>query len=129
MITKNVTTIELDGNETAVEFAESYPYFWITNKGSADIYVSPSAGIVPKADGVYTIAAGSSERIGSGYRNTKFYILGTGEAYIRGEKIASQPSFKKGGEGGERGGIISEGYDAMLSEPSETLASDAIYEI
>lgn len=100
MITSNVTTITLDGKEKTVVFDEGYPYFWITNKGSSDIYVSLFSGIVPKTDGVYTIAAGSSERIGSGYGCNKFYILGTGEAYIRGERIAAPPSFKKDGKGG-----------------------------
>lgn len=57
MITSNVTTITLDGKEKTVVFSEGYPYFWITNKGSADIYVSLSSGITPKTDGGYTIAA------------------------------------------------------------------------
>lgn len=102
MINSNVTTIALGSAETAVEFAKGYPYYWITNKGSTDIYVSFSPDITAKAEGVYTISAGASERIGAGYELSKFYILGNGEAYIRGEQIAAQPSFKQSGKGGDK---------------------------
>lgn len=104
MITSNVTTLTLNGDETAVEFEKGYPYYFIRNDGDAPIYVSLSPGITPGAEGVYAIPAGATERIGSGYSLPKFYILGTGEAYIRGEQIATQPSFKRGGKGGGSGG-------------------------
>lgn len=100
MITSNVITITLNGDETTVEFEKGYPYYFIRNDGNAPIYASLSPGITPGAEGVYAIPAGAIERIGSGYSLPKFYILGTGEAYIRGEQIAAQPSFKRGGKGG-----------------------------
>lgn len=104
MINSNVTTITLDGNETAVEFSKGYPYYQITNKGDDNIFVSFKPNISPKADGTYTIAAGETARLGEGYRLDTLYILGTGEAYIRGEMTAFPTSFKHGGKGGDGGG-------------------------
>ncbi len=101
MINSNVTTIMLDGNETTIEFSTGYPYYFITNNGDNDMYVSISEGITPKADGTYTIAVGETTRIGKGVCFNKFYILGTGEAYIRGEQTAFPPSFKSGEKGGD----------------------------
>lgn len=85
MINSNVTTITLNGSEITIEFANGYPYYFIRNDSNANIYVSTSPNITPKAEGVYTILPGGEERIGAGYALPKFYILGTGEAYIRGE--------------------------------------------
>ena len=101
MVNSNVTTITLNGGEIVVEFSSGYPYYFITNKSDTDMYVSMHSNITPKAEGVYTIAAGSTERIGSGYPFTKFYILGSGEAQIRGEQIATPPSFKQVQKGGD----------------------------
>lgn len=103
MVNSNVTTITLDGNETKIEFSASYPYYQITNKGDTDIYVSLSPNITPETEGVYTVSAGGSEIIGSGYSFSAFYVLGTGKAYIRGKPNAMPASFKIAGKGG--GGI------------------------
>lgn len=103
MINSNVTTITLDGAETAVEFERGYPYYQITNRGDADIYVSMSPGIVPETEGVYTVPAGGSEIIGEGYAFPAFYILGTGKAYIRGKRDAMSASFKSAAKGGGNG--------------------------
>ena len=100
MITSNVATITLSGSETAVEFAGGYPYYFITNKSGSDMYASLSPNIIPEAEGIYTIPAGGTERIGAGYQLKKFYIKGTGKAYIQGSTIAMPPSFKRGGKGG-----------------------------
>lgn len=105
MINSNVTTISLDGTEITVEFSKGYPYYQITNKGDTDIYVSLSPNIIPEAEGVYTVSAGGTERIGEGYPIKKFYILGTSKTYIRGEQIAAPTSFRLAGKGGEDGGV------------------------
>ena len=127
MINSNVTTIDVN-DETKIEFADGYPYYFITNKSDSDMHASTSPDITPEAEGAYTISAGSTERIGSGYPFKKLYIRGKGKAYIRGERIAVPPSFKQGQKGGGNGGAISVGFETMLSEPSETLASDRLYE-
>ncbi|MDE6763728.1 MAG: hypothetical protein K2J73_08630 [Oscillospiraceae bacterium] len=101
MVNSNVATITLAGNEIKVEFESGYPYYQITNKGDMDIYVSASPNITPEADGVYTVSAGGWEIIGEGYPFDKFYILGTGKAYIRGKQNAMPASFKRGGKGGD----------------------------
>lgn len=106
MITSNVDTLNLNGAETAIEFEQGYPYIFITNKGDTDMYVSLSPNITAKAEGVYTVSPGASERIGMGYPIKKFYITGSGEAYIRGEQIAAPPSFKRGEKGGDSNGKI-----------------------
>lgn len=100
MVNSNVTTITLDGNETKIEFSVSYPYYQITNRGDTDIYVSLSPNITPETEGVYTVSAGGSEIIGSGYSFSAFYVLGTGKAYIRGKPNAMPASFKIAGKGG-----------------------------
>lgn len=102
MVNSNVTTLDLNGSETVVEFEKGYPYYFIRNDGNDNIYVSTFPNITPETEGVYTVPAGGTERIGSGYSLSKFYILGTGKAYIRGEQIAVPPSFKKGAKGGDK---------------------------
>lgn len=102
MVNSNVTTIILNGNEIKVEFERGYPYYQITNKGDADIYVSMSPNIIPESDGVYTVSAGGSEIIGEGYSFNTFYILGTGKVYIRGKRDAMSASFKPRAKGGDK---------------------------
>lgn len=102
MVNSNVTTITLDG-ETLIEFEKGYPYYFVTNKTDTDMYISMHPNIIPKSDGVYTVPAGGTERIGTGYSFDKFYIIGNGEAYIRGEITAAFPSFKSQAKGGVTG--------------------------
>lgn len=129
MVNSNVTTITLDGNETKIEFSVSYPYYQITNKGDTDIYVSLSPNITPEAEGVYTVSAGSSEIIGSGYSFNAFYVLGTGKAYIRGKTNAMPASFKIAGKGGENNGFSTAiAFVALIPEISKTIVSSKLYE-
>ena len=108
MINSNVTTISLSGGETAVEFEKSYPYYFIRNDGDAPIYASLSPNITPETQGVYTIPAGGTERIGAGYALPKFYISGTGKVQIRGEQTAVLPSFKRAAKGGETNALTTD---------------------
>lgn len=103
IVNSNVTTLDLSGSEIAVKFGTGHAYYQITNKSDTDFYVSLSPNITPETEGVYTIAAGGSEIIGDGYSFNKFYILGTGKAYIRGKRDAMSASFKKAEGGGESG--------------------------
>lgn len=48
----NVKTITLEGTEIAVKFPQGHPYYFITNMGDSEIYVSDTSNIVPYADGV-----------------------------------------------------------------------------
>ncbi len=118
MINSNVTTISLDGGETAVEFSQGYPYINITNEGKGTIYASLFPSIVSETDGVYTIDAGATEQIDMGISVNTIYILGEGKAYIRGEKNAFQKSFKQGARGGDSTGTTgSIDYNNLENKP------------
>ena len=71
----NVKTIELTGSETEVRFGKNYPYFWVQNYGSEDIYMSLTPNIVPDADGVIRIPAGSGRSSGDVGQTDVLYLL------------------------------------------------------
>ncbi len=128
MINSNVTTLTLSGSEIAVKFSVGYPYFQITNKGDSDIFVSSKPNIFPETDGTYTISAGTTERIGNGYRFNTFYILGTGKAYIRGELTAIPTSFKQSVRGGDSDLLLSGFAYSSAIALDEILSTNKLYE-
>lgn len=78
----NTKTIELTGSETEVRFGENYPYFWVRNHGSGDVYMSALPGIVPGADGVTLIPAGEGRSTGDLGQANVLYFLGSGKIEI-----------------------------------------------
>ena len=98
----DVKTIKLDdGEETAVKFPYSYPYYFITNMGDGDIYASGNPGIAPYADGVYAVPPGTEIRISPKRSGDTVYLLGSGRVQIRAEEIAVQTSFRRTQKGGD----------------------------
>jgi len=89
----NVKTIELSGTETAVRFGENYPYFWVRNYGSGDVYMSLSPDVAPDADGVIRIPARSGRSSGD--------FIGSGKIEITPQHNAVCPFFKPAGKGGD----------------------------
>lgn len=97
----NTKTVPLLGGETAVKFGENYSHFWVLNLGDSDILMSPSPGIVPGADGVMLIPAGSGRSSGDlGQANT-LYFSGSGKVEITPQHNAVCPFFKRAGKGGD----------------------------
>ena len=99
MVTKNVTTITLSG-ETAVQFNQTYNYFWITNLGDDDVFASMDSGITEGADGVIIIPSGSSASTMHGYNSDTVYLNGNGKVQVMGTFSAFNP-FKVAKKGGE----------------------------
>lgn len=96
----NVKTITLTGGEVAVTFEDSYPYYMITNMDDGEIYASGNPGIVPYADGVYTILTNVETRISPERSGDTVYLLGNGKVQVRAETIAVPTSFKRVRKGG-----------------------------
>lgn len=73
-----------------VTFDGAYPYYWIDNKSTSDIYASVG---VPEADadGTYTVAAGSQMRISGGVGNDGITLLGEGKVQVVASAIAACP--------------------------------------
>ncbi|MGN0602377.1 MAG: hypothetical protein ACI4I2_00210 [Oscillospiraceae bacterium] len=98
-----VKTVTLTaGTPQTVAFSESYPFFWIDNKTSGDVYASVGTP-EPDMDGTYTIAAGSQLRI-SGAFNNSLTLLGEGKVQIIASAISDCP-FKSAAKGGGTAGI------------------------
>ncbi|MGN1305300.1 MAG: hypothetical protein ACI4YB_09735 [Oscillospiraceae bacterium] len=115
MIADPVTTITLTaGTPQSVKFASNYPYYWIDNKTSGNVYARIGGTPVPDSDGTFTIAAGSQLRISGGAFGNDTTLLGSGKVQIIASEIASCP-FKLGAEGGgnEISGAPSYSVDAV----------------
>ncbi len=89
-----VKTIELTGTETAVRFPQNYPYYMILNMGDSEVCASGNPGIVPYADGVYAVPAGTEIRVSPEASGDTVWLLGSGRVQVRAEEIAAQTSFK-----------------------------------
>lgn len=128
-ITSNTKTLELTGEEVHVHFTAGFPYFWVRNDGSGTVLISLSPNISEGKDGVIEVLAGSSAGTMHGFNDTRndFYISGSGKVQVMATHTPENP-FRKAQKGGGNGGVIPIGFEAMLSEPSETLASDTLYE-
>ena len=108
----NIATVNLDGTECKVTFESDYPYFYVTNLGSSDVYASFESGSAADADGVYTIPAGSTRPLMVGLSAAKLiksadtlYITGSGKVQIEGSMVQIS-GFKDGQKGGEPSGCI-----------------------
>lgn len=97
----NVKTTTLSGTETKVTLPQNYPFCFIANMSEAEIYASGNPGVVPYADGVYTVPAGTEIRISPEASGNTLWLLGSGKVQIRGEEIAAPTSFKRSVKGGE----------------------------
>lgn len=96
-----VKTIELTGTETAVRFPQNYPHYMILNMGDSEICASGNPGIVPYADGVYAVPAGTEIRVSPEASGDTVWLLGSGRVQICAEEIAAQTSFRSRGKGGD----------------------------
>ncbi len=96
----DIKTVILDGGELKVEGMNGQNTE-IINKSSGAVYASKYPGIVPEADGVIEIAAGS--RDGLHGTNGTLYLLGTGKVELRGTDYSvnfRQPSSSTSDGGG-----------------------------
>lgn len=98
-----------------ITFEGTYPYYWIDNKSTSDVYASLG---VPEADkdDTYTITAGSQLRISGGVGNDGITLLGAGKVQIIASTIAACP-FKSAPAVGGGGG--SDTVDEFLSITSQ----------
>lgn len=115
MIADPVTTITLTaGTPQSVKFASNYPYYWIDNKTSGNVYARIGGVPSPDSNGTFTIAAGSQLRISGGSFDNDITLLGSGKVQIIASEIASCP-FKLGSKGGgnEISGASSYSVDAV----------------
>lgn len=101
---ERVTTITLNGTENKVTFESDYPYFYVTNFSSSDVYASFESGSTADVDGVYTIPAGSTRPLKSDNTDT-LYITGSGKVQIEATRVPIL-GFKYGQKGGESGETI-----------------------
>ena len=78
----------------------AYPYYWLDNKSTSDVYAS--VGGTPEADkdDTYTVAAGSQMRISGGVGNDGITLLGEGKVQIIASTIAACPFKAALGGGG-----------------------------
>jgi len=93
-------TITLTGTETSVQFDKKYPYIWVRNHGENDVYMSVKPNIVPDADGVIFIPAGSGASTGDESQTDVLYLLGSGKVEVSPQFNAVCPFFKSAGKGG-----------------------------
>ena len=116
-------TVTLDGTECSVKFDSCYRAFSVRNDGTADVYISKYAGIVPDADGVMCVKSGGSAVFAHMdiYADT-IYLLGTGKVQIHAQNDTNNP-FKSapvatggGGETEYAEGIIKEYNDFNSSK-------------
>ena len=115
MIADPVTTITLTaGTPQSVKFASSYPFYWIDNKTSGNVYARIGGTPAPDSDGTFTIAAGSQLRVSGGAFDNDITLLGSGKVQIIASELASCP-FKLGSKGGgnEISGESSYSVDAV----------------
>jgi len=120
----NVKTIELSGTETAVRFGENYPYFWVWNYGSGDVYMSLSPGIAHDADGVIRIPARSGRSSGDVGQANVLYFIGSGKIEITPQHNAVCPFFKPAAKGGESS--FSGDYNDLANKPDIPVPSEVI---
>ena len=119
MIADPVTTITLTASTPqSVKFASSYPFYWIDNKTSGNVYARIGGTPVPDSDGTFTIAAGSQLRISGGAFDNDITLLGSGKVQIIASELASCP-FKLGSKGGgnELSGADSHTLDDSVDYP------------
>lgn len=96
-----VKTVTLTaGTPQEVKFPEAYPFYWIDNKTSGDVYASVGGTPEADADGTYTISAGSQLRISGGVGNGGITLLGEGNVQVVASGIASCPFKSAMGGGG-----------------------------
>lgn len=75
-------TKTLEGNEQKVYVG--YDFCSVKNMGSETVYASTKSGIVPEANGVYTIDAGESTLIPLEYNKQVVFLYGQGKVQICG---------------------------------------------
>lgn len=109
-----------------ITFGGAYPFYWIDNKTSGDVYASVSGTLEADKDGTYTIAAGSQLRIPGGVGNDGITLLGEGKIQVIASSIASCP-FKSAQKGGGGNGLISIGIYQGAVSTNEVLCGN-IYE-
>lgn len=71
-------SITLDGSESSITFQEEYLYFSVQNNSDSVVYISLNRDIVPNADGVMAVNAGSSVLFGHMKNANHFFVKGTG---------------------------------------------------
>lgn len=120
----NVKTTTLSGTETKVTLPQNYPFCFIANMSEAEIYASGNPGVVPYADGVYTVPAGTEIRISPEASGDTLWLLGSGKVQIRGEEIAAPTSFKRSVKGGESS--FSGDYNDLTNKPDIPVPSEVI---
>lgn len=107
----DIKTINLTGEEKEVEFESSFMCFRVKNIGSEVIYASGKPGIVPDADGVIYVSAGSSIIISSpditGTKINKLYLSGNGNVQIWGMNSLHSPFDQPADGAGKSDGFIS----------------------
>lgn len=81
-------------------FEGAYPYYWIDNKSTSDVYASVGGTPEADTDDTYTVAAGSQLRICGGVGNDSITLLGEGKVQIVASAIAACP-FKSASGGGD----------------------------
>lgn len=109
-----------------VTFEGAYPYYWIDNKTSGEVFASVGGTPEPGKDGTYTIAAGSQMRISGGVGNDGITLLGEGKVQIIASAIAACP-FKTAQKGGGGNGLIAMGIFQGAAPTNEVLCGN-IYE-
>ena len=129
-ITSNTKTLELTGEEIQVHFSSAFPYFWVLNYGSDKVLMSLSPNISQGKDGVIEVPAGSSAGTMHGFEGSKndLYLRGSGKVQVMGTYTPENPFKTAGKGGGDGGGIMPTAFEAMLSAPAVTFASDTLYE-
>ena len=116
-----VKTVTLTaGTPQAVTFSEAYPFYWIDNKTSSEVFASVGGTPEPGKDGTYNIAAGSQLRISGGDFNGGIVLLGEGKVQVIASGIAACP-FKSA--------PVSGGGEIVNNESSYTLTNAADYPI
>ena len=97
-----------------ITFEGAYPYYWINNKSTSDIYASVGGTPEADADDTYTIAAGSQLRISGGVGNDGITLLGEGKVQIIASTIAACP-FKTASGGGDANAKYIDGVPVDLT--------------
>lgn len=126
-----VKTVTLTaGTPQAVTFSEAYPFYWIDNKTSGEVFASVGGTPEPGKDGTYTIAAGSQLRVSGCDFNGGIVLLGEGRVQVVASGIAACP-FKSapvsgGGEGGDADTV--NGHTVEADVPADAVFTDTTYD-